>query len=100
MDPLPPIVPHQSDPPPVSPLTRVDPTRREGRGGSGQGGGGRRQGRQGDQVGDLDLQASHRDLDDAVRLAIDGVAPDADGPGAAPAGDPGEEPRPHVDLTA
>jgi hypothetical protein len=86
MDPLPPIVPHQSDPPPVSPLTRVDPTRREGRGGSGQGGGRRRQGRQGD--------------DDAVRLAIDGVVCDADGPSAPPAADPGEGHRPHVDLTA
>jgi hypothetical protein len=100
MDPLQPIVAHQSDPPPVSALDRVDRTHREGRGGSGQGGGRRRHGREGDQVGDLDLQASHRDLDDAVQLAIDGVAPDAATASPAPTGETGEDARPHIDLTA
>jgi hypothetical protein len=86
MDPLPPIVAHQSDPPPVSALDRADRIHREGRGGSDQGGGRRRQGREDD--------------DDAVRIAIDGVTSDADGPGTPPAAERGEGPGPHVDLTA
>jgi hypothetical protein len=83
VDPLNPILPTRSDPSPVSALTRVEPTRRDGRGGQDQSGGRRRDPRTGDQ--------------DAVELDIDGIEP---GTGERPAAGPAQEPRPHIDLTA
>jgi hypothetical protein len=99
MDPLQPILPHHPDADAIHALTRVDPTNRDGRGSGGQGGSGRRKRRAEDQVGDLDLQASHRDLQDAVQLAVDGLGeePAPAAPRQLPAGDDG---RPHIDLTA
>ena len=107
MDPLNPILPTRSDPAPVSALTRVERPRRDGRGGQeGQSDGRRRDPRSGDQVGDLELRASHRDLEDAVEVDVDGLAAktnaDADANAGAGGGTPrtAEEPRPHIDLTA
>jgi hypothetical protein len=102
MDPLQPIILQPSDSPAVHALTRVDRTHPDGRGTGGQGGR-RQKRRQEDQGGDLDLQASHRDLEDAVEVQLDGIPPDATetaqtpAPPALPLGDDG---RPHIDLTA
>ena len=93
MDPLNPILPTHSDPAPVSALTRVDRTRRDGRGGQeGQGDGRRRDPPSG--------------LEDAVEADVDGLAAETNADADADAGTSGgtprtaEEPRPHIDLTA